>query len=253
MINKEKVAKKFKQSLESYNQEALVQKKTAKHLTQAILRLQGKTFNSIFEIGCGTGILTELIYNSFSFNKYTANDIVNECKLIITKKFKNINFVCGDAEKQEIITPNTSLIVSNATVQWFENLPLFFENAYNKLEQNGILAFTTFSKDNLREVRMLTGTGLNYLSLNEIEKYGNKFFKTVYKKEETITLFFKSPMNVLKHFKKTGVNSICTKAMTGKELKNFIYRYEKQFGNEGCVSLTYTPITVIFKKQTVKT
>ncbi len=249
MINKEKVTQKFKQSLKSYNQEAFVQKKMANHLTNAILKVRGNNFNSIFEIGCGTGILTNLLYTSFKFNLYTANDIVKECGPIIKEKFENINFIFGDAENQEIISPNTNLIVSNAVVQWFENLPLFFENAYKKLKGKGVLAFTTFSKDNLREVRMLTGTGLNYLSLNEIEKYGNKFFKTLYKNEETITLFFKSPMKVLKHFKKTGVNSVCTKAMTGKELKNFINKYEKQFGNEGSVSLTYTPITIVFEKR----
>jgi len=249
MIDKLKVQEKFQKSLNSYDKEAFVQRKMAANLVQILKKIAGNKFDSVFEIGCGTGILTEMIVNEIEFENFTANDIVKQCENLVTKYHKKINFVFGDAEQREIIKGSQDLIISNAVFQWFDNMEKVYKNLHGKLNKNGIVAFTTFSPENLGEVRMLTGVGLDYLPLNKLKKLSSPYFHCLYQNTENISLFFKSPMKVLRHFKNTGVNSVCTKIMQGKELKTFINKYENQYGNEGSVSLTYTPITILLQKK----
>lgn len=249
MIDKQKVKEKFQKSLQTYNQEAFVQKKMAYNLKNMLKNCCGNRFDSIFEIGCGTGLLTEILINSLDFKEYRANDLVPGCIEFVKPFIDEENFFPGDAEKENLIGKNQDLIISNAVFQWFEDMEYVFKTLHNKLNKKGILAFTTFSKDNLKEVKSITGNGLPYITEKEMIKKGAEYFDLIDFKEEEITLFFKSPMKVLKHFKHTGVNSLGTKAMVGKELKNFINEYEKNFGNEGSVSLTYTPMTFLFRRK----
>lgn len=249
MIDKEKVKDKFKKSLKTYTNEAFVQKQMALNLKDKLIENCGDNFNSIFEIGCGTGILTEILIKSLDFKEYRANDLVEQCLEFVKPFIDELHFFPGDAEDENLITNSQDLIISNAVFQWFLNLENVFKTLSKKLNKDGILAFTTFTKDNLKEVRSITNSGLPYKSKDEILKISKPYFNCEFNEQDEITLFFKSPMEVLKHFKKTGVTAIGSKTMGSKELKEFIYKYEKQFGNEGSVSLTYTPMTFIFRRK----
>ena len=77
MIDKELVKKRFSKSLDTYEDNAFVQKEMGAKLLSLLER---KDFNSIFEIGCATGLLTKQIKESLNYNSLTANDIVADAK-----------------------------------------------------------------------------------------------------------------------------------------------------------------------------
>ena len=72
-MNKDLIQKRFAKNLDTYNDNAKIQKRMAERLLSF---LDKKEFSSILEIGCGTGFLTSLLNDDFKFEKYTANDIV---------------------------------------------------------------------------------------------------------------------------------------------------------------------------------
>ena len=122
-MNKDLIQKRFAKNLDTYNNNARIQKKMAARLLSFLDR---KDFNDILEIGCGTGFLTQLVNDNFNFKTYTANDIVESCEKYVKEINPKINFIPADIEKAvENSDKKYDLIISNAAFQWVENLESF--------------------------------------------------------------------------------------------------------------------------------
>ena len=90
-MNKELIKERFSRKLKSYNNNAKIQCQMAEKLFKMIDPVWSK--NSILEIGCGTGLLTELAVKNLNFINYTALDIVPDCEKFIKKINSEIDFV----------------------------------------------------------------------------------------------------------------------------------------------------------------
>ena len=237
-MNKNLIQKRFEKNLCSYNDNAKIQKKMAQRLIELLPK---KEFNSILEVGCGSGLLTKLMLENLSFNKYVANDIVKSCSQYIENLSPDIDFICADIE--DIIKNSTNkydLIISNATFQWIEDFEGFIKHLFTKLNPNGILIFSTFGQENFREIYHVLGKSLSYRNVKDYEA----MLKGIEHKidEEVHVLAFKTPLDVLKHIKSTGVNALDETYWTKTDLINF----EKGYNNfcSSHPTLTYNPIYI---------
>lgn len=237
-MNKNLIQKRFAKSLNTYNDNAKIQKIMAEKL----ISLSGrKDYENILEIGCGTGLLTEKALKNFTFKTYTANDIVSECKEYIEKLSVRINFVHADIE--EIIKNSThkyDLIISNATFQWIDNFEEFLDALLSKLNSRGELLFSTFGPENFREIFYITGKTLDYKSSDEYNSILKNF--NHYIEEETRVLAFKSAKEVLKHLKYTGVNSLDSSVWTKADMIKFESSYSTICSTSP--TLTYNPLYI---------
>lgn len=246
MINKELVKFRFKNSIETYNSSAVIQKEMAQKLVDLTLQNCGNKYGKIFEFGAGTGFLSKLILNEISFDEYYANDIIEESEYCIKNIIKDVKFLAGDIEKLEL-NQKFDLVLSNAVVQWIENIDELFEKIKSNLNNDGFFAFTTFGEQNFREIKETTGVSLNYLKSETLKNKCGKDFEILVFDENIQTLCFDSPIEVLKHIKKSGTNAIKSQKWTVSKLKDFEKFYKKSFGVGEKVMLTYNPIFVILK------
>ena len=240
-MNKDLIRQRFSKNLCTYNENANIQKKMAEKLVSI---LDTKNFNDILEIGCGTGLLTQIAVNKFEFKTYTANDIVSECSDFISEINSNIEFIPGDIE--EIIETSDKkydLIISNASLQWVENFENIINKLISKLQENGILLFSTFGKENFREIFFTLGEKLSYYSFSEIKEMFSKYNLKI--EEEIHVMTFSSPKEVLKHLHYTGVNGIKQNKWTKKDMKQFENGYNNFCSNRP--TLTYNPIYIMIK------
>ena len=240
-MKKELVKQQFSKNLTNYEENAVVQMIMAEKLVNLLPK---KEYKNILEIGCGTGFLTKLLNKNIKFETYTTIDIVGECKDYIQSINPNINFIKGDIEKTEL-TKKYDLIISNAVFQWITNFEKFINTLNANLNDNGILAFTTFGKENFVEIRKVGKVSLDYLSKEEIKELLSNY-NIEHIEEETIIKNFENIKNMLMHMKKTGVNSLSEKTWSIKEINAFIKHYKELYNDN--VSLTYNPIYVIAKK-----
>lgn len=233
MIDKELVKKRFSKSLDTYEDNAFVQKEMGAKL---ISLLEKKEFNSIFEIGCASGLLTKQIKEKLKYDSLTANDIVADAKNYV----ENIatEFICGDIEKITF-DKKYDLIISNACLQWCNDINSTINKLLFALDDNGILAFTLFGEDNLKEIK-------NLFNFQNKVCVSAKIIQ-----EETIKLYFDTPLDVLKHIKLTGVNAIQEHKFTKSTLKEFEENYKNLYSENGKVYLTYNPIYLIIKKNDI--
>lgn len=246
MINKELIKFRFNKSVKTYNETAIIQKEMAKKLTDKTISFCGNSFDKVFEFGAGTGFLSQNIVNQIKFNEYYANDIIEESEYCIKNIINTAKFLSGDIEKIDI-TEKFDLVVSNAVVQWVHDLDELLNKIRTNLSDGGYFAFTTFGEQNYHEIRETTGVSLDYLKTETLKEKCNAKFEIVSFEENVQTLFFDTPLEVLKHIKNSGTNSIKSTNWTMTKLKAFDDFYRKSFSSCNKVILTYHPIFVILK------
>lgn len=243
-INPKLIKNQFEKSIDKYNQNAAVQHVMAEKLVKETAKFQTE-FKNILELGSGAGLLTKEIAQTFKFEKYFANDLIEKSEKYVKDIIPNAIFYCGNAQK---IKPSQKmdLIISNAMFQWFKNINT--DNYKNMLNKDGILAFSSFSPENFREIKELTGLSLEYKTIDELIQIFEKDFEILYKEEFIHPLEFSTPLELLAHMKNTGVNSLTAQHWTFKEVKAFCNNYSQKFPQ---ITLTYAPIIFICKKKTI--
>ncbi|EHR6519952.1 methyltransferase domain-containing protein, partial [Campylobacter jejuni] len=187
----------------------------------------------VFEFGCGRGELSKKLQNFITFDEYLKNDILD------FKENSNILiFDMNEIAKQDLSKEKFDLIVSNATLQWLD-LKRILPSLRDMLNQNGILLLSTFAEQNLKEIKQSTGFGLNYFSLNELEQNFKVYFNEVKITQELVELSFDNALDVFRHLKLSGVNSLGFYPLN----KGFLKEFEEKFQNK----LTYHPVFILCK------
>lgn len=249
-MNKQLIAGRFGKAADTYTREACVQQQIAHKMIGLLERhLPASSCRQVVEFGCGTGIYSRLLLRSLQPQRLLLNDICSEmqarCQDLLCEQ---VRFLPGDAETL-VFPQNTGLITSCSVLQWFEQPEAFFERCNSYLAHHGYFAFTTFGKENMKEIRQLTGNGLPYRSLDELKQALTPLYDIVHAEEEFIPLAFDAPMQVLYHLKQTGVTGTTQHRWTRGNLQDFCKQYARQFSQDATVSLTYHPIYIIAKKR----
>jgi len=251
-INKSLISIRFKRSLQSYDIHASIQKTMAQQLVSALVKVAPEGFNRLLELGCGTGLLTRTISKQLKVNQYYANDLVGEVSstirpIITSADILTHMFIEGDAETMKYPVC-LDVICAGAVVQWFQSLSGFYVRSSNALCDRGWLAFSSFGPSNFKEIRELTGSGLEYYTSIEAQNLAMPLFVPVYTSEWEEQLWFTHPIEVLHHIKLTGVGGVSDIKWSKVKLNNFIDEYKRFETNEG-FPLTYHPQLFVFRKR----
>ena len=188
----------FNRKFTTYDDNAFVQRKAACHLLDFAEKngFNSEKFNDILELGCGTGVLTSEIVKRYSPQKIILNDIFDTREYI---KEPYDNFVLGDIMRIKL--PQAETVISSSVFQWIHP----FEKLAEKLAVYDNLAFSIYTKGNLKEIDEHFGISLKYHSPQEIDDTLKKYFSNVTFISEEIVLDFSSPIAALKHLQATGV------------------------------------------------
>ncbi len=249
MIDKKLLKSRFTKSIQTYNNEAKAQKIIAERMNVILKNNVSVKSPFILEIGCGTGFMSRNIVKTFAPKSFIINDLCHEMEKCFCdlSNSENISYMWGDAESIDF-PANQDMIVSCSTIQWFENINIFFKKCHSILKPGGYLAFSTFGKDNMHEFIEMTGHGLSYLPISNIENILSEDYEIIYSKEEIISLTFTSPIDVLYHIKKTGVTATAKHKWTKGKIEEFCNLYREKYELNGKVTLTYNPIYILVRK-----
>ncbi|EAJ2544769.1 malonyl-ACP O-methyltransferase BioC, partial [Campylobacter jejuni] len=202
-----------------YEKHAKVQDFMGLKLCEILKNLRISHFEKVFEFGCGRGELSKKLQNFITFDEYLKNDILD-----FKENSSILIFDMNEIAKQDLSKEKFDLIVSNATLQWLD-LKRIIPSLRDMLNQNGILLLSTFAEQNLKEIKQSTGFGLNYFSLNELEQIFKVYFNEVKITQELIKLSFDNALDVFRHLKLSGVNSLGFYPLN----KGFLKEFEEKF------------------------
>ncbi|MGC6407515.1 malonyl-ACP O-methyltransferase BioC [Bisgaard Taxon 45] len=245
IINKGRIKQCFSAARWDYDQQAIAQGLIHQHLMGLVAKMDPRPLKRVLEIGCGTGGLTKGLMSHLQAEHWDLNDLCDMQSHLRNQLPHPFQFHCGDAE-QLPFPHQYDLIASASVVQWFEDKPGFIQRCKVRLKPRGFLLFSTFSPENLKQVKHLTGVGLTYPTLEMWRNWLQPEFEILTLEQREIVLHFADPLAVLKHLKQTGVTATQQQGWTKGQLQRFCQHYQQHYTNaQQQVELTYTPLYVL--------
>jgi malonyl-CoA O-methyltransferase len=255
VIDKQLVRRRFRRALPTYAGHAEVQRRMAARLV-AMIESAGAAphLGRVFEFGCGSAMLTSMLFERHSADSFFANDLVAESRTFVEqavaeRQVERLEFMPGDVERLDPLPADLDLAVSNATVQWLHEPARFFERLAGSMKPGGVVAFSTFGEQNMREIATLGEAALPYRSLAEITELAGDSFEVVAIEDEIVRQEFDAPEAVLRHIRETGVNGVARRTWTRSHYLDFLQRYRSAYPSGGGVTLTWHPVYCCFRRK----
>ena len=208
------ILKEFSRFANSYDRLNIIQKDIAKELVRRLDR----DYNTILDIGCGTGeIYKNIIQNDIKFNKFIGIDISQEMLEIHPKgsrvELKQLSF-------DDKIEDKFDIVISSSALQWSSDLDYTLNNI-SKLSNRFL--FAIFTSNTFKSIHKLANIDSpiypkEYLT-DKIDNYFNASYTTL-----SYKLYFQNSYDMLKYIKESGVNG-GGKKLSFKEIKNIVNNY----------------------------
>lgn len=243
---------RFTRALSSYDNHADAQHRISRKLASLLPHQANVRYKRMLEIGCGTGGFTGVLKQQCHIDEWILNDLCEDCQEKIEQLFPGSppRFIAGDAETLSF-PGKFDLIASASVFQWMKEPETFLHKLSGLLMQQGLLLFSTFVPGNLYEIKELTGKGLVYPTSDTLVGWLSAAdFNLLHQEEDTIVLTFKTPLDVLRHLKATGVTATGNGCWTKGRQESFCQQYAEQFATtDGQVRLTYRPFYILATKK----
>lgn len=156
MLNKRQISKDFANAADTYDAAAIVQQEICDRALERLQMLKLKP-STILDIGSGTGKSVRGLQAQFPNCNVIASDVALPMLMYLNQMQPPLqhqaSIMCCDAEKLSLKDESVDLVFSTSTFQWCEDLNLVFAECLRILKPDGILLFTTFGPDTLKELR----------------------------------------------------------------------------------------------------
>lgn len=153
-MNKLEIAAAFSAAAKTYDQAAFIEQEIGQRLIQRLeyIKLNPKY---ILDLGCGTGYFTRQLQSRYPDATIIGLDIAFEMVNFASNN-SNLPYCCADAEQLPFTDLQFDLIFSNCCIPSVDNLEVLFLEISRILNINGLLLFTTFGPDTLKELELET-------------------------------------------------------------------------------------------------
>jgi malonyl-CoA O-methyltransferase len=161
-IDKRAMRRAFSKAAETYDAAAVLQREVCIRMLEKldIVKLQPAR---LLDVGSGTGWGTRQLGERYPQAEVVALDIAMGMlrsargtsswwqKLFSGSKQR---FVCADVEALPLAAQSMEMVWSNLAVQWCNDLPATFVELHRVIKNEGLLMFSTFGPDTLKELRV---------------------------------------------------------------------------------------------------
>lgn len=157
--------------------------------------------------------------------------------------------VCADVERLPLAHESIGLVWSNLALQWVNDLPRAFAEMYRALEPGGLLMFSTFGPDTLKELRRAyEGTdGRTHVNrFADMHDIGDMLVHAGYADPvmdmEPFTLTYDDVLSLMRDLKSIGAHNVTQGrpgALSGKSLITSVRRNYEAFRVNGKLPATF--------------
>lgn len=160
-IDKKAVRRAFSRAALQYDAAAVMQREVCTRMLERLDYIKQKPV-SVLDVGSGTGWGTRQLGERYPTAQIVALDIAMGMLQAArgtsswwSKLFsgKATPYVCGDMEALPVAAQSMDMVWSNLALQWCNDLPATFIELQRVLRVDGLLMFSTFGPDTLKEIR----------------------------------------------------------------------------------------------------
>ena len=241
-----KIRSAFNGAASNYDDNAFLQNEIANRLAEKLKVISIKP-QTIIDLGSGTGLLSNKTAKIFPNANLICVDFAQQSLLKNPQNFK----VCANAYELPFASNSVDFIVSNLMMQWCPDLKALFNECFRVLKPEGLILFTTFGPDTLKELKRSwsavdsSAHVNNFIDMHDIgDQMLQSGFQSPIMEMENITLTYEKVLDLMHDLKSIGAQNVVSrsKALTGKtKFKKMIEMYES-YRSDGKLPATYEVI-----------
>ncbi len=154
-IDKRSVQASFDKAASRYDELAVLQREVAQRLLERLDYIKLKP-QRIVDLGCGTGQITHPLVKRFKGAQVIGLDIAPNMLRQARRRdgwWQKAKYIAADIEALPVVDNSVDLLISSLSFQWCNDLDRVFAECRRVLKPGGLLLFTTFGPDTLKELR----------------------------------------------------------------------------------------------------
>lgn len=255
-LDKARVRAAFDRAAPRYDDAAVLQSEVRARLLERLdlVKIQPQI---ILDIGAGTGHGTAALMQRYKKADVIAVDVAHG--MLLQTRHKNSSWrpwqktpalACGDAESLPFADACADMIFSNLTLQWCNDLDRTFKEFRRVLKPGGLLMFTTFGPDTLKELRQSWSSvdGFNHVNVFiDMHDIGDAMMRArlaipVVMDAENFTLTYATVQHLMRDLKTIGAHNVTAgraRGLTGKGRMQAVYAAYENYRREGVLPATY--------------
>jgi malonyl-CoA O-methyltransferase len=249
--DKRRIRRHFERAAARYAAAAVLHREVEQRMLERLdlVKLQP---HGILDVGAGPGSASHALGKRYRAAQVIALDIAH-AMLVLARRgspwYRRLACVCADLEALPIAAARIDLIFSNLTLQWAASIESAFTEFRRVLRPGGLLMFSTFGPDTLKELRAAWSAADGFEHVNrfvDMHDIGDALVQTGFAEPvmdmEMFTLTYDDVRAVMADLKAIGADTVLAghrTGLTGKaRLAAMIDAYER-FRWDGRLPATY--------------
>ena len=259
-IDKRALRHAFNRAASSYDTAAVLQREVCNRMLERLDYIKYKP-TRVLDAGCGTGWGTRQLAQRYVSAQVVALDIAQGMlqaardksgwwrKLFASGKS---SYVCADVEALPLAANSMELVWSNLTVQWCNDLPATFVELQRVLKVEGLLMFSTFGPDTLKELRAAFDRVDGYNHINrfaDMHDIGDMLVAAGFAEPvmdmEYLTLTYHDVKAVMQDLRNIGAHNVTagrSQGMMGRKAWNAVLTNYETMRRDGKLPATFEVI-----------
>ena len=262
-IDKARARTSFGRAANTYDAAAILQKQVREEMLNR-LDLVKLTPHTILDAGCGTGAASHALQKRFVKSQVISLDfalpmlqktrvgsdttgLMHQIKRMLSGVKHNL--VCADIESLPLASKSVNLVWSNLAIQWCNDLDAALLEFYRVLQPEGLLMFSTFGPDTLKELRVATGRQDGMTSVSrfiDMHDIGDALVRAGFSAPvldvERFTLTYDDVKSVMRDLKSIGAHNATDGRARGLLGRGFLQKLEsnyEQYRTDGKLPATF--------------
>jgi len=250
-LDKQQARLAFERAAATYDAAAALQQEVGQRLMERLdlIRIQPAR---ILDLGAGTGVFSKALLRRYRKADVFALDIALNMLRHTRRRggwLRRPCCVCADGERLPFADDSVDFIFSNLALQWCMDLEPVFTELQRVLAPGGLLMFTTFGPDTLKELRASWEAVDGYTHVNsfiDMHNVGDALLQTRWADPvmdaERITVTYREVRTLMEDLKHQGAHNVTVgrpRGLTGKQrLQQFVQAYET-YRRDGLLPASY--------------
>jgi len=246
LIDRLAARRSFSAASSEYDRVAVLQSEVRSRLLER-LDLIKLTPAVVLDLGCGTGPASRALQQRYPQAHIVAMDAAfgmlqysAKQRSLLQRVFsKDVSRVCADAFRLPLKTASVDIAFSNLMLQWCDPPDVVFDELRRVLKPDGMLLFSSFGPDTLRELRNAWASVDSHTHVNrfiDMHDLGDAMMRAGLVEPvldvERFTLTYADVMTLMRELKAIGAHNVTAgrrHSLTGRNaLKQMIAAYEAQ-------------------------
>lgn len=258
-LDKRAVRRAFDRAADDYDEAAVLQHEVGRRMLERLELLRHRP-RAIVDIGTGSGNLTRQLAQRCPDARLTAVDLAPRMlqraragQGLLQRWRGRTAYLCADAEALPLTRQCSDMVFSNLMLQWCNDLDRAFAEMHRILRPGGVLMFSTFGPDTLRELRHCWRTvdGHNHVNaFIDMHDIGDALVRAGFAEPvmdmEYFTLTYPELRKLMLDLKTIGAHNVTRgrpRGLTGRtRWQQLRDNYERLRGEDGLLPATYEVI-----------